>query len=564
MNQPAVNIPRQNGFPLSGEMSELLKNFDWTNTSVGPMRSWSEDLKATLRLVLYSSTPMLLFWGKDLLCFYNDAFKAISANSSYLRIGQKGKELFEESWGFIVALVNQVLTNKRGLSYDSDMIPFFPAGEIENAYWTFTYTPLINESGDADGVVIHCFDTTQNFNTGAAIEESEARFRNLADQAPMLVWMVDTSAQITYANKALLNFIQVQHYRDVAVQGGWESVTHPDDIQEVYKRFLQAIEQQKEYSVEARLYNKNLKRYEWFLFKAAPRLTKGQFGGFIGTAVNIQDQKILQDQLQQSVDEKTQELRNANMQLSKSNQELEQFAYIASHDLQEPLRKIQTFSHLIQERFGPDLQAELQMYLEKINSSAVRMADLIRDLLEYSRLSFHDEHVFKAVDLNTVLDGVLNDFEVALQEKEIKILRGDLPVIEAIPIQMKQLFYNLIGNSIKFSRKGSKESRISITASPPEESDFQKYGLVIGNEYVKIEFEDNGIGFSDEHAERIFQIFQRLNNKATYSGYGIGLALCRKIAANHGGYISATGEENSGAKVIVILPVKTQPVHAGS
>lgn len=291
------------------------------------------------------------------------------------------------------------------------------------------------------------------------------------------------------------------------------------------------------------------------MFTGSPRFESGSsFAGFIGTAINIDVQKSLQAQQEDTIDKQTRELKVANEELHRSNLELEQFAYIASHDLQEPLRKIQTFSHLIGERYKEQLSADVQRYLTKIEASAIRMAELIKDLLEYSRLSDSQQSYFRKTDLNKVVNNVLNDFEVSIDQKEIRVDREDLPTIEAIPLQMNQLMHNLIGNAIKFSKRGV-QSYIRITCRYLTRDDLKKYDVKDEKlQYVLVTVQDNGIGFSPAYADKIFGIFQRLNDKANYSGYGIGLALCRKIVDNHHGLIMGQGEEDIGATFSVILP----------
>ncbi|WP_164851339.1 ATP-binding protein [Larkinella soli] len=248
--------------------------------------------------------------------------------------------------------------------------------------------------------------------------------------------------------------------------------------------------------------------------------------------------------------EATENLKQVNRELLRTNHELEQFAYIASHDLQEPLRKIQTFSELLTETL--DGEEISQKYLEKIRSSAQRMSILIRDVLNYSRLSRADEQ-FEVTDPNRVLAAILADFELLIDEKQARIEAEPLPPLRAVPLQINQLFSNLISNSLKFSEGNT---RISITGRNlgPEEV-AQNARLNPDLRYAEIRFSDNGIGFDQQYAEQIFTIFHRLNGRNAYSGTGIGLALCRKIAENHQGAISAVSELGRGATFILHLPL---------
>ncbi|MCW3467321.1 PAS domain S-box protein [Chitinophaga nivalis] len=240
--------------------------------------------------------------------------------------------------------------------------------------------------------------------------------------------------------------------------------------------------------------------------------------------------------LEKTVQERTRELTRLNAELEKSNQELEQFAYIASHDLQEPLRKIQTFSGLILQK--PQDPANIEKYFPKINASAEKMSQLIYDLLNYSRLSAHDIP-FEPIHLETVMNNVLTEFDLLIEQKKARITCDPLPVIPGISLQLHQLFRNLIGNALKFVEKDP-AIHISVTND---------------NDYTHISIQDNGIGFEQKYADQVFNIFKRLNTHDKYSGTGIGLAVCKKITENHHGKITALSEPGQGAVFNICLPL---------
>lgn len=258
-------------------------------------------------------------------------------------------------------------------------------------------------------------------------------------------------------------------------------------------------------------------------------------------------------------DEVTEQIRakkvaEENIQLEQKNKELEQFAYIASHDLQEPLRKVSFFIQLLQNNLGK-LDKQSEMYIQKILSSTTRMSDLIKDILDYSRLSVSKQEYSK-VNLNRVVKDVVGDFEVSLHLKNAIIDIAHLPIIQAVPLHMQQLFHNLISNALKFINPDVKP-RILIRSEriPFKDLNGKRIGLLRDTDYYYITVEDNGIGFNEEYAERIFGIFQRLHGKLEFQGTGIGLALCRKIVENHYGKIWATSQENSGSTFHILLPV---------
>jgi two-component system, sensor histidine kinase len=253
-------------------------------------------------------------------------------------------------------------------------------------------------------------------------------------------------------------------------------------------------------------------------------------------------------------------------QLILSNQELSHFAYIASHDLQEPLRKISVFTNLLEAESKDVLSEKGSMYMEKILKSSQRMQQLIEDILQLSRLSTTPDE-FDEVNLNTILTQVIADFEIILTRSNTIIHSDELPLIEANALQMGQLFQNLLGNAIKFNNK-----RPEITISyeiingdqlpdkywatvPYKFTNVQTINNTKNEKFCKIYFKDNGIGFDEQYLERIFVIFQRLNSKNLYEGSGIGLAVSHRIVTNHHGIITAQSTPDIGSVFIVTLPV---------
>jgi signal transduction histidine kinase len=264
---------------------------------------------------------------------------------------------------------------------------------------------------------------------------------------------------------------------------------------------------------------------------------KGKVIGFSKVTRDLTDKKIAEDQMKQY-------MRNIEFQ----NKQLEEYAYVASHDLQEPLRKIQIFAGMLHNNI--DDRPAQERNIEKIQSSARRMTTLIKDVLAYSRLSLTDE-LFVMTDLNLILENIKEDFELLLNETGAVINYSGLPIIKGIPIQLNQLFSNLITNAIKFSND---KPVIDISSRNAEISEIKKYPeLDPGRRYVLILFRDNGVGIEPQYAEQIFKLFQRLDK--TKYGTGIGLAMCKKIVENHQGHISVLSEVNKGTTFSIILPV---------
>ncbi|GAA3930820.1 PAS domain S-box protein [Chitinophaga oryziterrae] len=261
-------------------------------------------------------------------------------------------------------------------------------------------------------------------------------------------------------------------------------------------------------------------------------------------------------ELEKIVEIRTSELKKANIDLNIVNENLEQFAYVASHDLQEPLRKINMFSALLEDRFKDQLNETGMKNLGIIRNAATRMTTLIQDLLAFSRISRQD-HLFEEVDLSATVQQVLGDFDMLIQQKDAVVECDGLFHVPGIPLHITQLFHNLLSNALKFTREGI-SPLIRITSRMMDAGEIAGHPqLQNGPRYGEIRISDNGIGFASTYTKKIFVIFQRLHGRGEYEGSGIGLALCQKIVTAHHGVIYADSEEGKGATFVVILPVYT-------
>lgn len=247
------------------------------------------------------------------------------------------------------------------------------------------------------------------------------------------------------------------------------------------------------------------------------------------------------DYLEQRVKERTKALQSTNIELQRSNRELEDFAYVASHDLQEPLRKIQAFGNLLEEEYAGKLN-EGKLYIERMQGAAARMRTLIDDLLAFSRITTRGQEKTK-IDLNKLIQETLADMEVHIKDLKAKVEIKKLPMVNADPLQMRQLFQNMISNSLKFHKPGI--APVIKVHSTKAENTKGKVAI-----YIK----DNGIGFDEKYIDRIFTVFQRLHGKEDYEGTGIGLAVVRKIVERHNGMILAKSKPGEGATFIITLP----------
>ena len=375
-------------------------------------------------------------------------------------------------------------------------------------------------------------------------------FQFVTDFMPQMVWSTQPDGYHDFFNKQWYDYTGLSY--EQTKNNGWSLVLHSDDYERTIKTWQHTLQTGEVYQIEYRM-RRHDGQYRWFLARALPmRDEKGKILKWFGTCTDIHDQKQAADILEQKVRERTAELQKANVELEASNAELLQFASVASHDLKEPLRKIHMFGNLIKERYltGNDAAGE---YMQRIIASSARMTRLINDLLDFTRLSVNSE--FELTDLNMVVEEVLSDLEIAVKEKEAVLEVGSLPQAEVIPGQMRQVLQNLVSNALKFSHK-DKPPHIRISAEFVDACAVDAEPVDEGN-FIRLTIADNGIGFDNQYAEKVFTIFQRLHSREKYDGTGIGLAITKKIIERHNGVIAASSTEGQGTTFIVVLP-KTQ------
>lgn len=807
-------------------MGELIARHDWNATALGSIDTWDVSLKTTLGIVLHSAFPMFLFWGEDLICFYNDAYRpSLGVEGKHPAIGKKGKEVWSDIWDFIGPLIDRVMATGEAVSFQDQLVGFYRNGRMEDIYWTFCYSAAYDDQGRVNGVVVTCTETTEsvltkkkleeserrlrsmigqapvsigifqgkdyiteianakalelwgrkseevlnkpileampelksqgikalldevyttgkiyvaselpvqlkrngklentfiNFSyeplfdsnreidgimavgievtdqvtTRKGIEDSERKFRLLADSMPQHIWIADPQGNLNYFNQSVYEYTGLSP--EQIAKEGWLQIVHPDDRESNIKVWSESIATGSDFLLEHR-FRRHDGTYRWQLSRAKPQWDDaGNIQMWVGTSTDIQDQKDFAKNLEAQVNQrtaeliqlnrslkkseeryhlmveevqdyailylnrrgivenwntgaqkikgyaadeiigrsfsnfytqedrerglpmtllnmaaengkatqegwrvkkdgslfwasvvitavhnekrevigfskvthdltekkeasdalnaKTMELEEKNAELQRMNKELQSFAYISSHDLQEPLRKIQTFASRIIEKEYENLSDKGRELFNRMQRSAEQMQTLINDLLAYSRTNTA-EHVYQKTNLADVIDKITQDLREELEEKQAKIIVQNSMEVEVIHFQFLQLFYNLISNSIKFSHP-DRPLRIALTSKKIGGESLPVKNLPRDKDYWHIAVSDNGIGFEPEYEERIFELFQRLHGKSEYKGTGIGLSIVKKIVENHGGSITAKGEVGQGATFDIYLPVE--------
>jgi PAS domain S-box-containing protein len=405
----------------------------------------------------------------------------------------------------------------------------------KNGSWVWLEGVVTNWLNDPDiaAFVILTRDITDRKQAEIALRESEERFRAIFEQAAVGIAKTTLSGQFMRVNPG---FCQILRYPEVELlQLDWQAITHPDDIEadREYLNLLLAGEIQN-FSREKRLICKD-GQIQWAnVTVSAMRAPEGVPQYSLWAIEDISERKLVQERLEMSLVAQTHYAR----ELTRSNAELEQFAYVASHDLQAPLGTIAGYAQLLDKRYQDRLDAQGQKFIANIVSSCERMQALIDGLLEYSRVS-KSQKVFELVNCDRVFDEACANLQVAIGKNQAVVTRADLPAVAGDYFQLLQLFQNLIGNALKYRR----DELPVVCVSVAEEGDNWVFAVA-----------DNGIGIAEDFYPRIFQIFQRLHTQKEYSGTGIGLAICQKIVDRHGGRLWVESTLDRGSTFYFSLP----------
>ncbi|WP_207493946.1 PAS domain-containing sensor histidine kinase [Aridibaculum aurantiacum] len=441
--------------------------------------------------------------------------------------------------------------NTKGIECDKEMVVEFQY-RIKNSSgkyrWLHTYGTVFdrNREGKVENILNISLDITEKVETERKLQEQEKFSLHIAEASPTILYLFDLQQnRFLYVNKEVT---QVLGYlpEEILNLGNKVSASflHPEDEiknNENHIKYPIADGSSLIHQIEGRVKDRNGK-WKWLLTREIvfKRDENGQAVQVIGSALDITDRK----EMEQTLIQKT-------IQLQQSNSNLEEFAHIASHDLQEPLRKICTFGDRLLNNFNHALAPEGKVYLDKMINSSQRMQQLINDILSISLIS--GDKSYRRYSLQKVLDEVLQTLDLKIEKTRAIIQADQLPEANINPSQMRQLFQNLLSNSLKFVSK-EETPVITIKTEYLTASKAAKYHLKNSSRFIQITISDNGIGFDAEYAEKIFAIFQRLHGRAEYEGTGIGLSICKKIVENHNGVIFASASPGGGATFTFIIP----------
>jgi PAS domain S-box-containing protein len=468
--------------------------------------------------------------------FVNDKFCEISKYSREELIGQNHRILnsghhprsfFAEMW----------LKISSGQTWRAEIKN---RAKDDSFYWVdTTIVPFLNEDGKPYQYLAIRKDITDRKSADIELQKLSL----IASKTDNVAIVTNAQGEIEWVNHS---FHKLTGYTLAEVVG-----KRPGDFlqgaktsKETVDAIRYALARQEPFSGEILNYSKDGRPY-WLLLNINPVFDdEGKLVQYIAIENEITTRKEIEIKLRQEVEGAMQKLRAMNERLEISNRELLDFAYVSSHDLQEPLRKIQAFGDRLKSSCQDSLNEKGLDYLERMLNAANRAQILINDLLDFSRVTTKAQP-FQSIKLSEILEGVLSDLEVRIEKSGVILEVDPLPVVEADALQMRQILQNLIGNALKFLREG---------VTPVVQVRSRVY-FEYGEDWCEIRVIDNGIGFEQQYAERIFQIFQRLHGRKTFEGTGIGLAICRKIAERHNGTLIAESEPEQGATFIFTLPI---------
>jgi PAS domain S-box-containing protein len=386
---------------------------------------------------------------------------------------------------------------------------------------SLTISPVKNLQGVIIGASKIARDITESKRVRLALLESEARYRQLADTMPQIVWTAQPDGDVDYYNERWYEFTGFGHSE--SADAVWERILHPEDLPRSRDAWDASVHSGQPYNIEYRLFAKRENRWQWFVGRAVPvRDAAGTIVKWFGTCTDIDELKCTEE-----------ELRHAN-------EDLKQFAFSASHDLQEPLRSIKIYSELLVNRYEDKLDGQALKFMKFLRNGATRMETLVRDLLAYTQATNSEDSV-EIVNSNDVAKTTLANLAGAIAESNTQITIGALPSLAVNATHLQQLFQNLMGNAIKY-RSPERTPTVHLAAERE-------------NAHWIFSVSDNGIGIDPEYRENIFGLFKRLHNSNEYSGTGIGLAICQRIVDRYHGRLWVESEPGRGSIFRFTLPV---------
>jgi len=514
---------------------------------VQQLESALQDADACLRAVMDAMPPCLFFKDRSSnFIAVNQAFAGILGKTPAALVGRNDFDFFPAE----LATKYQADDQRIMTSRQTEKIEEVNQVGEERRVVEVIKTPVTREDGEVIGLMGAFTDVTFRRRTEEALKRSQTFMNSVIENLPIMVFIKDAQLHFVLLNKA---GEELTGYPREVFLGKSDRDFYPPELAEAYSaRDREALAGGKLVDIpEEPLETRGKGQRILHTRKIPIRDEEGRPLYLLGISEDITERK-----------EAEEKVRRFNSRLEQHNRELQDFVYVASHDLQEPLRKVQAFSDRLRSRCAEQLSPQGRDYLDRVQDAARRMQTLLEDLLTYSRVTTR-ANPFVTVDLNEIVRDVTAEMEEQMEKVQARVEAEPLPKIDADAMQMRQLVQQLLSNALKF-RRPDEPPRVKIhsriVTSPKAEGlerlPIQDFSLNARNPHCLLFVEDNGIGFEEKYVDRIFVVFQRLHGRGTYEGTGVGLAICRKIALRHNGEITATSQPGKGSTFILLLPIK--------
>ena len=573
-----VTLPRKDGIevvfvnfvyePLRGENGKItgVMAVAVEVTEQVRARKKIEESEQQVRSVVNSAPfPIGVYVGRDMrIALVNQSIINVWGKGPDL-IGKRYRDVLPELGGKgIYEQLDQAFTTGQPVHARNQRVDLVVNGKLQPFYFNYSFTPLYDAEGKVYGVMNTAADITDLVVARQQVEQSERNLRHLVLQAPVAMCILLGEEHVIDIANDMMITLWGKPREAVMHKPVFEAL--PDAREQGLETVMAQVYRTGESFTANELPVQLLRHGVWetvyqnFVYEPY-RDAEGRILGVLAISIDVTPQVLARLKIEEVVARRTQELASSNEALIKTNEELkrsnenlEEFAYAASHDLKEPVRKIHFFADRLQLRLSGKLEAEDVRAFERMQAATSRMGSLIDELLVYSQVTKGVAEL-EEVNLNYKVQLVLEDLELEIQEKKARIQTAPLPTIRGNKRQIQQLFFNLIANSLKYSKAGIPPV-IEITHRLVRAEDVRSHLPLVKSSaaYHLIEVQDNGVGFEQKDAERIFQVFTRLYSHTEYRGTGIGLSIVRKVAENHGGWVWAESRPEEGARFLIALP----------
>ena len=519
-----------------------------------------EESEQQVRTVVNSAPfPIGVYVGREMrIALINQSIIDVWGKGPNL-IGKRYADVLPELAGTgIYEQLEKVFTTGEPYHARNQRVDLVKEGKLQPHYFNYSFTPLYDAEGKIYGVMNTAAEITDLMMARQQVEQSERNLRNLVLQAPVAMCILLGEAHVIDIANDMMVTLWGKPREAVMQKPVFEALpdAREQGLEAVMAQVYQTGETFTAYERPVKLLRHGVWEtvYQNFVYQPY-RDAEGNILGVLAISIDVTPQVLARLKIEEVVAARTQELASSNEELKRSNQNLEEFAYAASHDLKEPVRKIHFFADRLQHRLANKLEEEDIKVFERMQKATQRMGTLIDELLVYSQVTKGVADL-EEVNLNRKVHLVLEDLELEIQEKGAQVTLEHLPTIRGNKRQMQQLFFNLMGNALKYSKEGV-PPQIHIAYRLINASDISTHlplTRLTAAVFHLIEVKDNGVGFEQKDAERIFQVFTRLHSSKEYRGTGIGLSIVRKVAENHGGWVWAESSPGEGARFKIILP----------